>query len=449
MTQLQYQVNDLTKSKERLERLLAEADPSFRRQQSEFWGTADELVKLLPKNVAIIDFVKTRAWRRDSAGKIQTKPELIYEAFVLRSAHHPGDEEYSRVEIGDAKQIDNAIDEWRLQVYGKETDDRGVKRKDLRPFVDARKSTEILTNLIWKKLESKVQDIDTCVVIPEGAIASIPFAALSGTRPGTYLAEEKGFVTVAFAQQVLMRLKESPHEASDTSEALIMGGIVYDASRDSAVPQDGERGYRSPSSADQKRVWSFLPGTVDEASEIRRLWNGKVDYLSGPNATKSALLERIRNCRYVHLATHGFFSAEPVESVLSVRGQLTTLNGLPFRKKNLPGQLNVPLLFESLVGRNPMVLSGIVLAGANIPEQNGILTAEELVDLDLKSTELVTLSACETGLGAPGGGEGVFGLQLAIALAGARASLATLWRVDDTATKSLMIEFIKICGIDV
>src|SRR5205814_5061847 len=95
--------------------------------------------------------------------------------------------------------------------------------------------------------------------------------------------------------------------------------------------------------------------------------------------------------------------------------------------------------------RNPLVLSGLVLAGANLPPRpdslgiaqgdGGILTAEAVASLPLVNLELAVLSACETGLGEVAGGEGVFGLQRAFHLAGARTVIASLWKIDDTATQ--------------
>ena len=96
--------------------------------------------------------------------------------------------------------------------------------------------------------------------------------------------------------------------------------------------------------------------------------------------------------------------------------------------------------------RNPFVMSGLVLAGANVrgPEAgaaDGLLTAEAIAGLPARKLDLVVLSACETGLGQVAGGEGVFGLQRAFHLAGSRNVIASLWKVNDEATTALMTLF--------
>jgi CHAT domain-containing protein len=97
------------------------------------------------------------------------------------------------------------------------------------------------------------------------------------------------------------------------------------------------------------------------------------------------------------------------------------------------------------VGHHPGLLSGVVLTGANRPvepgQDDGVLTALEVAELDLGRAELVVLSACETGLGETAGGEGVLGLQRAFQVAGARSVVASLWKVDDEATRKLMERF--------
>lgn len=94
---------------------------------------------------------------------------------------------------------------------------------------------------------------------------------------------------------------------------------------------------------------------------------------------------------------------------------------------------------------SPLVMTGLVLAGANHPRMpgRGVVTGEALVDLDLSGLELAVLSACETGLGDVAGGEGAFGLQRAFHTAGTRNVVASLWNVDDAATAALIGEFYR------
>jgi CHAT domain-containing protein len=107
--------------------------------------------------------------------------------------------------------------------------------------------------------------------------------------------------------------------------------------------------------------------------------------------------------------------------------------------------------------RNPLVLSGLVLAGANLPPpkdlsellrwDGGILTAEAIAGLPLQQLELAVLSACDSGLGDLAGGERVFGLQRAFHLAGTHNVVASLWKVDDEATAALMgLFYAKLWG---
>ncbi len=144
--------------------------------------------------------------------------------------------------------------------------------------------------------------------------------------------------------------------------------------------------------------------------------------------------------RMLHLATHGFFlpdqpddpDADPLALHLDDRGSdaLGRLSG-----RRLP---------------NPLLRSGLALAGANTwlqgdelpPEAgDGLLFAEDVTGLDLLNTELVVLSACDTGLGDIHAGEGVFGLRRAFVLAGAKTLVMSLWKVPDQQTQELMVDF--------
>ena len=159
-----------------------------------------------------------------------------------------------------------------------------------------------------------------------------------------------------------------------------------------------------------------------------------------PPPIENSLRQLLPSAGYVHLATHGFFADPKFHSDFGheVQGEQLSAGA-----HELAAGLQT-----GVTTRNPLLLSGIVLAGANLPPQtdslglptgqDGILTAEEIVSLDLRNTELVVLSACDTGLGPVAGGEGVMGLTRAFHLAGARNVVASLWKVDDRATAVLM-----------
>jgi CHAT domain-containing protein len=179
--------------------------------------------------------------------------------------------------------------------------------------------------------------------------------------------------------------------------------------------------------------WVELPGTRAEAETVMRLAGARRVYrLEGAAASTAGLLRALPEARWAHIATHGFFADPAVPSVLRPNPKLFSLSG---QDRAAPG------------ARNPLVLSGLVLTGANRSSANidatahddlGILTAEAIAGLPLQNLDLVVLSACETGLGRVAGGEGVFGLQRAFHLAGARTVVASLWKVDDATTGKLM-----------
>ncbi len=103
---------------------------------------------------------------------------------------------------------------------------------------------------------------------------------------------------------------------------------------------------------------------------------------------------------------------------------------------------------EQVKGMSPMLLCGLALAGANLPEDAvgrapGLITADELSTLDLSNCELAVLSACDTNVGERRAGQGVASLQKALQMAGARSVITSLWKVPDEATKELMLDFYR------
>ena len=150
--------------------------------------------------------------------------------------------------------------------------------------------------------------------------------------------------------------------------------------------------------------------------------------LIGRDASEAAFKREAPGHRVLHLATHGFFlNGDCASAPTGTRG----VGGLTSAGARRPAE-------------NPLLLSGLALAGANRrasagpDEDDGILTAEEVASLDLSGVEWAVLSACDTGVGEIRAGEGVFGLRRAFQVAGARTVVMSLWSVDDQATRAWM-----------
>jgi CHAT domain-containing protein len=170
-----------------------------------------------------------------------------------------------------------------------------------------------------------------------------------------------------------------------------------------------------------------LPGSLDEVTQVHPLAQKHgltVTLLTGADATKKAVTTSLtHNPTHVIIATHGAVKSSSAFSPL--RG---TMRGVfPAWKP--------PISRSDASFRIPLMESGLVLAGGSV------LTAEEMVGLDLRRIKLLTLSACRTGLGQETPGQGVLGLQAALLTAGARSLLMSLWDVADDATAQLMDAF--------
>ena len=151
--------------------------------------------------------------------------------------------------------------------------------------------------------------------------------------------------------------------------------------------------------------------------------------LVGADANEASFKEQAPGKRFLHMATHGFFVGGRCPSSPVRSGE--TLSEAGFDSMSLGGE-------------NPLLLTGLALAGANHreeakeEEEDGILTAEEVAAMDLTGVEWAVLSACDTGVGKYEAGEGLFGLRRAFKVAGARTLITSLWPVEDKATRAWM-----------
>ena len=293
------------------------------------------------------------------------------------------------------------------------------------------------------------------LVSPDGALGKLPLAVLPGRQPGTYLIEERAIAIVPVPQALPEWLAEREGRGGPRPEApdrgpslLLVGDVDFGATPGASDVRVVSRAAVRPRAGAWARFAS-LPATRDEIRAVQQAFkqvepDAPVLVLNRGQATEQALRQQAPRHRYLHLATHGFFSPAGVRSALdpepaSPHGVLGPA----------PEEID-PFGGRGIVGFHPGLLSGLALAGANRPlepgQDDGILTALEVAELDLSGVELTVLSACETGLGETAGGrqaggEGLLGLQRAFQVAGARGVVATLWDVDDEATRALMERF--------
>jgi tetratricopeptide (TPR) repeat protein/CHAT domain-containing protein len=301
-----------------------------------------------------------------------------------------------------------------------------------------------LYDLIWKPIMAALSEGTTVYCSPSGLLHRLNLAAIP-TPDGKTLAEKHRLTMLGSTRQLVV---PSALAANQTATAQLYGGIQYDAmptlvANTLAKPEDlaTNRGpiFTQNDSTLRGDNWNYLRWTEVEISTAANVMKSKsiVPTLKkGAEATEEsfkALGEGSPSPRILHVATHGFFFPDPKEL------------------KPGEGQAIGEKTFK--VSDNPMIRSGLLLAGGNHawktgkPLQpgleDGILTAYEISQMNLANTELVVLSACETGLGDLVGNEGVYGLQRAFKIAGAKYLIMSLWQVPDFQTQVFMTAFYK------
>jgi len=407
----------LTVNKEALERELSRRSKAFRSERSLMAASVEHVCNRIDRRAALVDFLRYERYTPPAAeAKGRGESTTSYLAMVL-----PGGRcrRPIRVELGEAKKIDGLIARYRRMI--------STAASQRRLDQTARK----LREAVWDPVADKIGKRSRVWIVPDGALTALPFSALVDEE-GQYLIERCGFGYLSTGNDLRRLSLESEVRGKG---ALVAGGIDYETGA-GAAPAPEATATVAARSAPRGALtrFAFLESSAEEAEEVARRIGGKVGdvvTLTGQAASEARIRAESPGKRVLHLATHGFFATGAVRSALSAEGS-----------RSVEGDLGVGV---RAAGFNPMVLSGVVLAGANQrgggAAEDGVLTAEEVVGLDLRAAELVTLSACETGLGEVQDGEGVMGLRRAFALAGARALVLSLWKVPDKETMRLMEGF--------
>ena len=311
--------------------------------------------------------------------------------------------------------------------------------KYLKPFTETNSDTSILVNelynnhgdelynLIWKPMEKDLSSIETIYYSPTGLLHSLALSALSDASSDYQLLGDKyRLVQVSSTKNIVDK-----KPVNRFNSACLYGGLTYqlDESVEKAVNKFLE-------TKDESRGgnWSPLDGTKIEVEEINKIFKSKnIRTILRKEAygLEETLYKDIKEGKpnILHIATHAFYES-------------------PFKKRKPEDLLGLASLKSETDNLNK---SGLVLSGANYfwkhgekknsKVEDGILTANEIASLDLRDTELVTLSACETGIGNSINNEGVFGIQRGLKMAGAKTLLLSLWKVDDVVTKEYMVLF--------
>lgn len=291
--------------------------------------------------------------------------------------------------------------------------------------IGAKVGAKELYKLIWKPFEPYINLQNTVYFALDGILHQIPMALLTN-EANEMLLEKHPLVQLNSTFDLTKKSNEPK-----LSNALFVGGIQYDYYDKKASKIENKSTLEISKLSKQADVkkWDYLPATLAEINAIEALFqehNTTYQLLTDSLATEDKIkaLDK-KSPSVIHIATHGFFFENNTKS-----------------KAN---SLNNDNVFQ--LADDPLLRSGLLFSGANYAwlngsnpyeKEDGILTALEISNLDLHGTDLVVLSACETGLGDVEGNEGVYGLQRAFKKAGVSKMIMSLWEVPDKETAEFM-----------
>lgn len=267
----------------------------------------------------------------------------------------------------------------------------------------------------WKPIEEKVGSHATVYFSPDGVYTQMNLEAIR-VEDDKYVIDNSNIILVSNTKDIYLKSIKKEKNNTDNS-ALIFGDPKFYVSVRSK-PLNGSG------------IISSLPGTKKEVKKLSELLN-EHGWKTSSYVQKEASEEKVKKMhspKVLHIATHGFFTP----------------------KETIDNNIEIAKINDADAMKNPLLRSGLLLKGAgdvlaktnfNYNIESGILTAYEAMNLNLDFTDLVVLSACETGVGDISAGEGVYGLQRAFLVAGARTLIISMFKVSDEATNDLMVTF--------
>ncbi len=369
----------LAQDVERLEKDLSQKSELFGQSFENKRITYEDVIKSLKPNEVAIEMVRYRYFNHTFTDSV------VYAALYVKN-------DFKRpraIVLNDGHKLETRnFKYYRNAIIGKIHDD-------------------ISYDAFWAPIQKEIGKAATIYLSPDGVYNQINLEAIP-TPDGNYILDNANIVLVSNTKDIYLKKIKSRNAAENTA-AMFGNPSFYLTGASESVAQ--------------------LPGTEKEINQIDFLlkqkgWNTKV-YVE-KTATEESIKE-LNNERIVQVATHGFYKST---EDITLESELESN--------------------EAQLAKNPLMRSGLLLKGAgdlldktdyNYNMENGILTAYEAMNLNLDRTDLVVLSACETGLGQLEAGEGVYGLQRAFLVAGAKVLIMSMFKVDDDATQRLMLKF--------
>ncbi|MGB3517845.1 MAG: CHAT domain-containing protein [Elainellaceae cyanobacterium] len=405
-------VTSLEARAEVLQNQLARASAVFRTETQPI--TLEAVQQQIPADGALVELVLYEPFDPSGAG---TWGAPRYAAYVLFPSG-----EIRTVDLGDAAAMD-------AQVFTF-LDALRNPRSNIQPIARA------LDAQLMQPIRALTGDATHLLLSPDAALNLIPFAALMDEE-NRYLSETLTLTYLTSGRDLLrMNRGLEPGQGPVIVANPDYGATELASASRGATLSQGNTVLSTQRSTDFSSLSAFgsLPGTETEADAIMPLLSNATRW-DGPEATE-AVIKEVQAPSILHLATHGFFLQD--QDCLAVPGDTRTAS------IDVVSTVQTDCVPTPRNMENPLLRSGLVFAGVNQrasfadDDDDGVLTAQEVTRMNLFGTQLVVLSACETGLGNVVNGDGVYGLRRAFVLAGAESQLMSLWKVDDLGTSDLM-----------
>lgn len=428
-----FMISDLENKTNNIEKELARTFSTWDQANQQIqW---QDVKSRLKSGEAAIEFVHYNIWN------IEQKDTVLYAALVLL----PDEDMPKFICLFNEKELNDLFNKRSTKENSELYVSRGLKPVLHNNFTN-------LYELIWKPLESALINVRKIYYSSSGMLHRLNINAIQMPE-GSTLSDRYELVNLGSTRQLAI----PDNFRSNNNDVLLFGGLDYNAELEKTILKESDSLSNSwKVNASISNNWNYLPGTMAEVLEIEKLLAknkfrtfGFVRAEGSEQAFKK-IGKKNTSPRILHLATHGFFFPEPdqVKHIEKEVIQDSTINQINNHQEGLQ-ETREPVFKNSDL---PMLRSGLILAGGNAAwlgkrtvdgEEDNILTAYEISQMNLSGTELVVLSACETGLGDIQGKEGVYGLQRAFKIAGVKYIIMSLWQVPDLQTSMLMTTFYK------